>query len=278
MPKEVYLTRVFRNCFIMLLVGALVILPAWSVSESSAGVTARAAIFSDSTRSKRLYSKNVNMRVAPASTTKVMTALLVLERLPLDKVITVSKRASLAPPTNIAAKPGERFRVRDLLYALLLKSANDVSITLAEAVSGSEWDFIQLMNQRARELGAKNTRFTNASGLPTKHMQYTTPYDMYLIFKEALKYKFFKTVIRHQRKNIVSLQGRRVQLVSHNKILFKDWRRKIYGKTGWTREAKSCFVGYFMNGKNVCIIAVFGCTKRWEDIKYIVSRYGHVSL
>ncbi len=247
-------------------------------AKSSSSVSARAAIFSNSTKGKRYYGKNVQMKVSPASTTKVMTALLVLEKLSLDQVVTVSSRATLPQPTKLYLKAGEKFRVRDLLYALLLKSANDASVVLAEAVAGSEAEFVQLMNKRAKQLGAKNTRFQNSHGLPSKAEQYTTAYDMYLIFRQALKHPFFRSAVKQKYRTIQSLAGRTFQLKSHNKILFLDWKQKIYGKTGYTRSAQACFVGYFMKGKEVCIIAVFGCTRRWEDIKYIVSHYGGVSL
>lgn len=242
-------------------------------------VSAKSAIFSNSTKVKRYYGKNVHTRVLPASTTKVMTALLVLERLPLNKVITVRKSATYAQPSKIYAKPGEKFRVKDLLYAILLKSANDASIVLAEAISGSEAKFVKLMNKRAKQLGAKHTKFANSNGLPSgRASQYTTAYDMYLIFRAALKHSFFRDAIKTKYKTITSLAGRKIKLKSHNKILFNDWKRKLYGKTGYTKAAKACFVGYLMKGKDVCIIAVFGCSRRWDDIKHIVRYYGGIAL
>lgn len=249
--------------------------PVWAKGYA---VSAKGAIFSNSTKVVRYYGKNVHSKVIPASTTKVMTALLVLEKLSLDDTVTASKKASLAQPSKIYVRPGERFKVRDLLYAILLKSANDAAIVLAEAVAGSEWKFVQMMNKRARKLGCRKTRFMNSNGLPTKKSQYTTPYDMYLIFREAVKHPFFKSVIKKKYKTITSLSGRKIKLKSHNKILFFSWRRKLYGKTGYTRAARACFVGYLMKGNDVCIIAVFGCTRRWEDIKHIVSRYGGIGL
>lgn len=248
-------------------------------SKRAYSVSARSAIFSNSTQGERYYGKNINTKVIPASTTKVMTALLVLEKLPLDQVITVSRRAVGAPPSNIHLKAGEKFKVRDLLYAILLNSANDAAIVLAEAVAGSEWKFVAMMNDRAKQLGAKNTKFANASGLPTKKVrQYTTAYDMYLIFRQALKHGFFKNAVADKHRTISSLGGRKVNLRNHNKMLFKGWKKNIYGKTGYTRAAKACFVGYFMKEKEVHIIAVFGCTRRWDDIKHIISRYSSIVL
>ena len=275
MMRSTFLYRFFSFSLSGLLLWPSVL---WAGSQGNS-VTARSAIFSNSTAARRYYGKNVHMRVPPASTTKVMTALLVLEKLPLDQVVTISSRAVQVQPTIVHLRPGEKFLVRDLLFALLLKSANDASVALAEAVSGSEQDFVELMNQRARQLGAKNTRFANSNGLPAKGVkQYTSAYDMYLIFREAIKNDFFKRAIKLRYKTISSRAGRTITLKSHNKILLNDWKQKIYGKTGYTRAAKSCFVGYLMKGKQVCIIAVFGCTRRWDDIKSIVEQYGGIDL
>lgn len=241
-------------------------------------VSAKAAIFSNSTQVVRYYGKNVHTRVPPASTTKVMTALLAIEHLSLDKVITVSVAATRPEPSKLYLKAGEKFKVRDLIYAILMKSSNDASVVLAEAVSGSEKQFVQLMNSKARKIGAKHTRFANSNGLPSKTKQYSTPYDMYLIFRYALRYPFFRDVIKRKYKTIKSVNGRTFKLKSHNKILFKGWKRNLYGKTGWTRAAKQCFVGYIPKGDDICIIALFGATNRWNDIKHIVSKYGGIGL
>jgi len=253
-------------------------LPFTSYAAKKHKVTCKSVIFSDSTRVKRLYGRNVHDRVLPASTAKVMTALVVLERLKLDDYVTVSKSATKTQPTMLYLKPGEKYKVRDLLYAILIKSANDASIVLAEATAGSHWKFVQLMNQKAKKVGAKHTKFANSNGLPSKARQYTTAYDMYLIFRKALKHRFFREAIKYKYKTITSKAGRQIKLKSHNKILFFDWKRKIYGKTGYTRAARACFVGTIKKGGNTLIIGVFGCPNRWADIKHIVSYYGGIRL
>lgn len=266
--------KFFISCIAILFVVDGVFAPETAAYD----VSARGAIFSNSTKVVRYYGKGVHNKVLPASTAKVMTALLVLEKLSLKKVVRASQRASKVQPSKIYVKPGEGFVVRDLMYAILLKSANDAAVVLAEAVAGTEWEFVQMMNARAREIGCRHTHFANANGLPTKEKQYTTAYDMYLIFREALKHPFFKTAIKRKYKTIQSRAGRTIKLKSHNKILFFDWKQKIYGKTGYTHAAKACFVGYLTKGTDVCIIAVFGCTHRWDDIKHIVRQYGGISL
>lgn len=268
--NKIYLT--FVACIV------LVVIPSFSSAAKKHKVTCKSVIFSDSTKVKRLYGKGVHDRILPASTAKVMTALVVLERLKLDDYVTVSSNATKAQPTKLYLKPGEKYKVRDLLYATLIKSANDASIVLAEAVAGSHWKFVQMMNDKAREVGAKHTKFSNSNGLPSKAKQYTTAYDMYLIFRKALRYSFFREAIKVKYKTITSKAGRKIKLKSHNKILFMDWKQDIYGKTGYTRAAGACFVGTVQKGGSTLIIGVFGCPNRWADIKHIISYYGGVSL
>lgn len=243
-------------------------------------VSCRSIIFSDRTKAVRLYGKNVHQKVIPASTTKVMTALLVLEKLSLNSFVKVSQRATLPQPSKLHMKAGDRYRVRDLLYAILLNSANDASVVLAEAVAGSEGKFVEMMNVRAKQIGAKNTKFANSHGLPSgkKNPQYTTAFDMYMIFREALKFPFFREAIKTKYQTIYSKSGQKHELRSHNKILFKGWKKDIYGKTGYTKSAGPCFVGTVQKGENTLIIAAFGCPNRWEDIKYVVSKFGRISL
>ena len=268
----------FFVIFLIISFAALISDSAYAASKRRAVVTARAAILADSANLKRLYGKNVHKQVLPASTTKVMTALLVLERLPLDKYITVPASATRVQPSKLYLHAGEKYSVRDLLYALLMNSANDAGVTLAVAVAGSEDEFVRLMNKKAQALGARHTKFANSHGLPSRASQYSTPYDMYLIFRAAMRHNFFEHAISFKFRTIYSKDGRRFILRSHNKMLFKGWQEPIYGKTGYTRSAQSCFVGYVDKGKRRLIVAVFGCTRRWDDIKFIIENYGGVDL
>lgn len=247
-------------------------------SQRTVYPTAVSALLWDVTNNRRLYAKNIDRKVYPASTTKVMTVLLALERLPLDRYITVGRAPTRVQPTKLSLRPGEQYRVRDLLYAMLLKSANDAAVVLAEAMAGSEDRFVSLMNQKAASLGARHTKFANAHGLPSSRTQYTTAQDMALIFRAALKHPFFRQAITYKHRIIYSRNGRRFFLKSHNKILFMKWKSKVFGKTGYTIQAQSCFVGYFTMGKRQYIIDVFGCRKRWDDIKHIIEKHGKIDL
>ncbi|MBF0388407.1 MAG: D-alanyl-D-alanine carboxypeptidase [Candidatus Omnitrophica bacterium] len=243
-------------------------------------VSANAALLYDDSGWHKYYARDIEQKVLPASTTKIMTALLVLERLNLNDVVTVTPAATNVLPSKIDLKAGEKYRVRDLLFAALLNSANDASVALAYAVSGSQDKFVKLMNKRAQQLGAKRTVFANPHGLPSDRAQYTTAYDMYLIFRAALRKEFFREAIKIRSMTIRSLDGRTIALKSHNKAFFKSWKQGVYGKTGYTRAAQACFIGFVDKGRQRLIVAVFGCpgSTRWDDIKYIVEHYGGIDL
>lgn len=242
-------------------------------------VAARSAVIVDGEQGfKKIYDKKSALQVQPASTTKVMTALLVIEKLPLDREIRISKKATKVVPTKIDLQAGEVFKVRDLLYALLLKSANDAALALAEAVSGSHEAFIRAMNKKAKQLGAQHTVFANAHGLPSDKEQYTTAHDMVIIFREAMKKTFFRIAIQKEKKIISSKAGRRIILYTHNKALSKGWQNKVYGKTGYTKSAGPCFVGYVQLNKKRVYIAVFNSSKRWDDIKHLLRTKAKITL
>lgn len=241
-------------------------------------VTANTALLWDPASNQRYFDLGADREVFPASTTKILTAILALENLSLDQYVTVSEHATQVPQTKLGLRAGESYRVRDLLYGLLLKSANDAAVTLAEAVAGSEGKFVDMMNARAKQIGAVHSHFANPHGLPSPGPQFTTAADMALIFSQALKNDFFRQAITLKYQVISSRGGRRCFLKSHNKTLFLRWKHHVFGKTGWTIEAQSCFVGYIPRGNDILIIAVYGCRKRWTDMKYIIEHYGHIEL
>lgn len=242
--------------------------------------SAKAALLWNITDDRVVFSKNADGLIYPASTTKVMTVLLALERLPLDAYITVSPRATQVPPTKLDFRAGEQYRVRDLIYACLLKSANDAAGVLAEAMAGSQEKFVDMMNQKAWAIGARHTHFANPHGLPSVGRQYTTARDMAIIFKEALKQPFFQNAISFRYRIIYAKDGRRHFLKSHNKSLFLNWKQDVFGKTGYTLQAQACFVGFFRKGNDIFIVDVFGCRtrKRWEELKWLIEHYGGVNL
>ena len=161
-------------------------------------VTANTALLWDPASHQRYFDLGADREVFPASTTKILTALLVLDHLSLDQYVTVSEHATQVPQTKLGLRAGESYRVRDLLYGLLLRSANDAAVVLAEAVAGSEMKFVDMMNLRAKQIGAFHSHFANPHGLPSPGLQFTTASDMALIFTQALKNDFFRQAITYK--------------------------------------------------------------------------------
>lgn len=160
-------------------------------------LTAKYAVLMDYETGEVLYGKNRNEKLYPASTTKVWTAHVVLKHVPdLSQVIEIKD----LPPiegSSMYLRNGESFTVRDLLNALLVHSSNDAAYVLATYVSGSEGEFVKLMNEEAKSIGAKNTHFNNPHGLPDKD-HYTTAYDMALMAREAMSDEVFRNIVKQK--------------------------------------------------------------------------------
>lgn len=199
-----------------------------------------------------IYSKNAHKKVYPASLTKVMTALLVLENAELDEEVKITKVINRMPPGSSASNinVGDVLTVEQLLYGLLLPSGGDAALALAEHISGNVDDFCKLMNKRAHELGATNTSFVNPHGFFDEN-HYTTPYDMYLIFNEAVKNSDFIKIVSTPKYicNYTNSKNKASQLIFTNTNQYINGTHKanfdvyvIGGKTGYTSEAGRCLV------------------------------------
>lgn len=236
-----------------------------------ASISARSAILLDLQTNRILYAKKPNHTRPAASTTKLMTALVVVEKLSLHQVVRVPKSAEYIPSSKINLRAGERFYVKDLLRAVLISSANDAAYTLALACAGSEARFARMMNQKARKIGARHTLFVNASGLPKPSRQYTTAYDLALIMKEARRNRFIEETLGIKVTRIKALTGRTIYLRNHNKMLWKAPHR-VEGKTGFTRRALHCFVGRIKAPRRGDIlVAIMGSLRPWQDLLVLLG-------
>jgi D-alanyl-D-alanine carboxypeptidase (penicillin-binding protein 5/6) len=234
-------------------------------------ITARAVCIMDGDRI--LFARNPAMRQPPASTTKLVTAMVAIDSLPLDKVITISRNAASTESVGPALKEGDRFTVRQLLHLALIKSLNGAAIALAEAVSGSEDDFSELMNKKAAAIGAHDTKYINASGLPGKG-QYITAYDLALIMQKALEYPLIAEIIGIRNKMITSQDGRSVFVSNTNKLLWSD-KDFLGGKTGYTRAARHCLAFAAEKGDTTFVAAILGDSSRkdlWRSAEKVLDR------
>ncbi|MBI5632634.1 MAG: D-alanyl-D-alanine carboxypeptidase [Nitrospirae bacterium] len=219
-------------------------------------IKARAAVVMQAETGRVLFAKNPELRLFPASTTKLMTALVVLDRLHPDDLVTVSARAAAAPPTKIGLRHGDTITIGSLLYAALIRSANDAAVALAEAVTGSEEAFVELMNRKAVSLGLYNTRFINPNGLPGPG-QYTTALELAQIMREALKYPLLQEILGTRFADVSTASGRAKTIRNTNQLLWSD-QEFMLGKTGYTRDARHCFVGAGDCGSGTLVVALLG--------------------
>lgn len=199
-----------------------------------------------------LYAKNANTQVNPASLTKVMTALVAIKYGSTDQILTASENVRITEPGAVLCglNPGDQMTLDQALHALLIYSANDVAILVAEGVAGSVDEFVALMNKEAAQLGATNCNFTNPNGL-TQEGHYVTAYDLYLIFQEALQYDLFSQIIQMASYSTVYTDRngneKSLDVNSSNRYLKGTQEMPsnvtvIGGKTGTTNAAGHCLI------------------------------------
>lgn len=247
-----------------------------SANYPLSAVTAASAVIMDASSGKVLWQRNMNQPRYPASTTKVMTALLLLENtLPTD-IITAPKDIDKVGESSMHLKPGERVSARDMLYALMLRSANDGCVAVADHISGSVPEFVKLMNARAAGIGCRNTTFNNPNGLnDDRHM--TSAYDLALIAREAMRRTDFRQAVRTQKYKITRSINKADQwMVSRNKWLAKDPTADGI-KTGYTVPAGHCFVGSATrNGFR--LITVVMHSQNWQADHQYLLKYGYLNF
>jgi len=218
-------------------------------------IEAGAAIVMDMKSGRVLYEKNAHARKAKASTTKIMTAIVALERGNLEDKVKVSKRAANIGGSTINLKAGDEWTLKELLYGLMLRSGNDAAIAIAEHIGGSVEGFAVLMNEKARELGLKNTQFKTPHGLDTPG-HYSTAYELAQLTRYALKNPVFSEIVGTQS---ISVAGRNFH--STNEML-GSYPGADGVKTGYTGQAGRCLVTSATRNNMRLISVVLNCSSR----------------
>ncbi len=238
-------------------------------------IHAKAAILVDMGTGRVLYSHDANACRRMASTTKIMTALLVLDTLPLDRVVTVSPRAAGVGEWSLGLKAGDRLTVKQLLYGALVYSANDAAFALAEACSGSMEAFVKKMNQRAAAFGLSNTHYVNPDGLDAPG-QYSSARDLAILARRAMRNAEFRAIVGTVTYSItLPGQSKPFAFRNVNKLLgTASWVTGI--KTGSTNQAGICLVASGSeNGKSVIsvVLGEASAPQTWSDSKALLT-YG----
>lgn len=225
----------------------LVTVTAWPVPVfgTPSLVNAKAAVLMDAQTGRVLYARNMHRRLPQASTTKITTAILAIEKGDLDKKVRISRHAASTGEATMGLRSGEVLSVRDLLYGMLLQSGNDAAVAIAEAVGGSEKRFVRLMNQFVAKVGAKNTHYVNPHGLHDPE-HYSSAYDLALITRYALQFPEFRKIVSTRMQPVVRQGWSRPQLIKNkNRLLTGDDEYYPYAdgvKPGYTSPAGNCLV------------------------------------
>lgn len=282
--------REFILNFILMIM--IISVPTNTFANEVPNITSPNAILMDYTTGKVLYNKNAYKQTYPASTTKIMTAIIVIEKANLDDTVVIDYIPSVKG-SSMNLQKGEEFTVKELLQGLLIKSGNDVAEALAIHTSGSVGEFVKLMNERAKELGALNTNFTNPHGLPdSEHI--TTAYDLAMIAKHAMQYDLFREIVSTpsitfeatkqtpQKRNYTNTNkflhgtGKGNQILHSDKYI--DIKYDIIDgiKTGYTGDAGSCLVSSGIKDNHRLIAVVLGAKgiSLYKDSRSLID-YGY---
>jgi D-alanyl-D-alanine carboxypeptidase (penicillin-binding protein 5/6) len=210
-------------------------------------------------------------RLRPASLTKIMTALLVLERVPLERVVTVSSGAAAESRTRIGLRRGDRMTVGNLLAATLIYSANDACRALADHAGGDRRRFIALMNSRARELGLDDTRFNDPCGHDQPN-HYSSAHDLAILAETALKNRTFRELVSRQQLQIRTVDGRRRFTLRNRNHLLGRYPGATGVKTGYTKAAGRCLIALAERGDTRVLLVMLHARNRWQDAAAMLDR------
>lgn len=249
---------------------------------------AQAAVLMDADSGRVLYGKNAEEKLPMASTTKIMTCILALEYGDLDQIVEASSYAASMPKVKLFVKAGEKYRLGDLLYSLMLESHNDSAVVIAEAVGGSVEKFAAMMNQKARDIGCFDSYFITPNGLDAKvnengKVHSTTAADLarimaYCVTDSPEKERFLE-ITRTQGYDFTDVEGKRSFHCNNHNAFLGMMQEALSGKTGFTNNAGYCYVGAVESEGRIFAVALLACgwpnnrSYKWSDMKKLTA-YG----
>lgn len=250
---------------------SLISLPALlAKADGPPQIGAVAAVVIDQASGKVLYEKDMNAEHYPASTTKVLTALLTLENMDIDDKITLPEDFINVGETNIGLQAGARQTVEELLMALMLYSANDAGQALAIGVAGTEESFVELMNQRVAALGLEHTHFSNPHGLHNES-HYTSAYDLAMIARVAMENPEFRRIVTTESFTVRKLNGGENFTVGNRNSLLSQYEYADGIKTGYTRQAGNCIVASATKNDMQLIVVVLNSPNIYEESRELLE-------
>lgn len=250
-----------------------------SIQEEEPTINSRAAIVIERNTQTILFEKNSNSKKSMASTTKIMSAIIALENGKLEETVEISKKAASTGGSRLELKTGDKITLKDLLYGLMLRSGNDAAVAIAEHIAGDITGFSTLMNNKAKELGLKNTNFVTPHGLDAQE-HYTTAYELAILTNYALENKTFQKIVSTKTCTI-TINGYPKQITNTNELL--GYLEGVNGvKTGFTNGAGRCLVtSVNRNGFQIICVVLGADTKKnrtQDSIKLIEYTYKNYEL
>ncbi len=262
-----------KKIYAYVLAAVLCCLSVVTVSSAEAEypqVSAKAAVLIEANSGDLVFEKNADMRLPMASTTKIMTALVALENIPDDREVEINGNAVGVEGSSVYLKAGEKLSFRDLLYSLMLASANDAAAAIAYECAGGIEEFAALMNEKARELGLENTHFTNPHGLDHEE-HYTTARDLATLTRHAMQNERFKAAVSTLTYQLEREASEGVCLVvNHNKLL-RTYEGAVGVKTGFTKRSGRCLVSAAERDGVRLIAVTIDAPSDWEDHKRLLD-------
>ncbi|TKS59060.1 MAG: hypothetical protein EWM72_02713 [Nitrospira sp.] len=235
-------------------------------------VPAHSVLLKELRSGRVLYEYESEKRLSPASLTKIMSALVILERGQLDEQATVSKNAARAPKTRLRLKTGEVFRLEDLLKAMLIVSANDACLAAIEHVGGDEEQFVMLMNAKAAAIGLSDTHFSNGCGFDGPD-HYSTAEDLATLSEVAMQNAVFRELVRDEREIITPVSGHRAYVLHNTNRLLGRIPGVEGVKTGFTSKAGRCLIAKVSQNGSDLLLVILNSNRRWKTAKSLID-YG----
>lgn len=260
-------------CFLIVMITVSFSLNATAKNKISVSVNGKRAIIMDMETEEVLYGKNIKKKCENVSTTKLLTAITAVDRTSLSKKVRISNKVVRTEPTCFYFRQGDTYYMKELLRAMLIMSANDASVAVAEGSGGSVNRFLRKMNAKAKKIGCKNTHFATVNGLHTNKKHYTTAYDMALIVKYAYSNAEIRKILKKRSYTVKSTNGKKKKIKSTN-ILLNSKKYYCVGKTGTGSVARYCFAGVYTHKDHHYVLVTFGCDKdadRWMDVKRMIN-------
>jgi serine-type D-Ala-D-Ala carboxypeptidase (penicillin-binding protein 5/6) len=237
-----------------------------------ARIPAESILLKDLSSGQILYAFEADRRLSPASLTKIMSALVMLEYGKLDDYVTVSREAAAARKMHLRLRAGHIFRLEDLLKAMLITSANDACLAAAIHVGGSEEKFVELMNGKARALGLMHTHFSNACGFDSP-THYTTAQDLAALTELALQHPLFRSYVKEERGVLTAVNTNRSYLLRTTNRLLGRMPGVEGVKTGFTSKAGRCLIAKVSQDGKELLLVLLHASSRWNTATHLI-KYG----